>query len=75
MAIIEPVWHSVPQLERCCQGGKISVWGAKNFGWVYFPPNFSVDLQKKRKKGHLAKLVYFSQSFLQISEKIKKIIS
>ena len=47
-------------------GGKICSWGGQNFWVGLLFSEFSVDLKKK---GHLAKLLYLSPSFLSVSKK------
>ena len=58
--------YSVPQLERCSKGGKISFRRGQNFwvGLLFY--EFSGDL-KKTKTGHRTELVDFSPSSLLIS--------
>ena len=66
---------AVSQLERCSKGGKITFWGGQNFWDGLLFSEFSVDLQKRRKKGLYTKLVFFFPKFLLISKKKKKVIS
>ena len=63
---------AVSQLERCSKGGKISFWGAKIFGMVYFSSSFLLISKKRRKKGLDTKLVFFSPKFLLDLKKKKK---
>ena len=44
------VTNSVPQLERCCQEGKISFWGGQIFWVGLLFSDFFVDLKKKKKR-------------------------
>ena len=67
-------YRSVPQLERCCQAGKISFWGGQKFWVGLLFSQFSVDLQKKKKKVIAPNWSTFLRVFCW-SPKKKKVIS
>ena len=56
---------AVPQLERCCQGGKISFCGGQNFWVCLLFSEVSVDLKKKKRSSHEIGLIFskFSADF------------